>query len=127
MDQEKLEKFKTRLEGELVFAETELRSLGHQNPGNEESWDASMDDIDTTATEPDEVADRMEEYEEDREELAAIQKHWHNIKRALTRIEDGSFGICEISGEPIEEDRLEANPSARTCKAHMEQEGELAD
>ena len=31
----------------------------------------------------------------------------------------GTYGTCEVSGEQIEEDRLEADPAARTCKAHM--------
>ena len=42
-----------------------------------------------------------------------------DVKSALERIEDGSYGVCEISWEQIEEDRLEANPAARTCKEHM--------
>jgi RNA polymerase-binding transcription factor DksA len=42
-----------------------------------------------------------------------------DVKEALDKIEEGRFGICEECGEKIEEDRLEANPSARTCKAHM--------
>lgn len=84
-----------------------------------------MEDIDESATEPDEVADRVEDYEEGREELSEIQKHHRDVERALVRIEEGSYGICEVGGEDIEEDRLEVNPSARTCKAHLEQEGEL--
>jgi RNA polymerase-binding transcription factor DksA len=31
---------------------------------------------------------------------------------ALRRIERGTYGICEISGEPIEEKRLQAIPWA---------------
>ena len=38
----------------------------------------------------------------------------------------GTYGSCEISGEAIEVERLEANPAARTCKAHIEREAELA-
>ena len=41
------------------------------------------------------------------------------VDEALEKIEKGTYGICETGGEKIEEDRLEANPSARTCKAHM--------
>ena len=38
---------------------------------------------------------------------------------ALERIEKGTYGICEVGNEEIEEDRLNANPAARTCKAHL--------
>jgi len=39
------------------------------------------------------------------------------IDDALRRIEDGTYGICEGSGEPIPKERLEAIPWARYCVA----------
>jgi len=39
------------------------------------------------------------------------------INDALSRIEDGTYGICEIDGEPIPRQRLEAIPWARCCVA----------
>ncbi|HEV2373947.1 MAG TPA: TraR/DksA family transcriptional regulator [Streptosporangiaceae bacterium] len=36
-------------------------------------------------------------------------------ERALARIADGSFGVCESCGEPIGKARLEANPRATLC------------
>ena len=39
------------------------------------------------------------------------------IDEALQRIEDGTYGICEGSGEPIPKQRLEAIPWARCCVA----------
>jgi RNA polymerase-binding transcription factor DksA len=44
----------------------------------------------------------------------------------LKKMEQNTFGTCEICGNEIEEDRLEAMPSARTCKAHLENERELS-
>lgn len=35
------------------------------------------------------------------------------IDHALTKFDDGTYGICEISGEPIPKERLEAIPWAR--------------
>jgi RNA polymerase-binding protein DksA len=37
------------------------------------------------------------------------------IDRALQRIEEGTFGICETCGQPISEERLEAIPYATQC------------
>ncbi len=37
------------------------------------------------------------------------------IKEALQRIEDGTFGICEMCGEPISDKRLEARPVTTSC------------
>ena len=36
----------------------------------------------------------------------------HKVEAALRRIEDGSFGYCEVSGEPIGVGRLLARPTA---------------
>jgi DnaK suppressor protein len=46
----------------------------------------------------------------------AVQ-HLAEIDAALERVEAGSYGLCEICGEPIAPGRLEARPTARTCIA----------
>ena len=40
------------------------------------------------------------------------------IGDALARIEDGTYGICEGSGQPIPKERLQAIPWARYCVAY---------
>lgn len=37
------------------------------------------------------------------------------IKEALERIDDGSYGICEVCGEDISEARLKARPVTTLC------------
>ncbi|MCF8050345.1 MAG: RNA polymerase-binding protein DksA [Desulfobacterales bacterium] len=37
------------------------------------------------------------------------------IKKALDRIENGTFGICEICGEEISNERLKARPVTTQC------------
>jgi DnaK suppressor protein len=37
------------------------------------------------------------------------------IREALHRIDDGSFGTCEICGEQISEERLKARPVTTQC------------
>lgn len=39
----------------------------------------------------------------------------NKIRNALDKIEDGSFGFCEVCGEPIEFKRLEARPVTTLC------------
>ena len=98
--------FKQKLEEELDTVAQELAELG-------------VEDIDKTATEPDELADRMEEREENTAETSALTERKSEVVAALERIKSGTYGICEECGELIEEERLEANPAARTCRAHM--------
>ena len=50
------------------------------------------------------------------------------VEEALERIEDGTFGICEVCGEPIEMKRLEARPVTTLCidcKVEQEREEKL--
>ena len=44
-------------------------------------------------------------------ELKLIKK----IKKALDRIDNGTFGICETCGDPIGKKRLEARPVTTQC------------
>lgn len=57
----------------------------------------------------------------DREFAASLLNSEHDvlyeIDEALRRIEQGAYGICEQSGEPIERERLRALPFARYCVA----------
>ncbi|WP_298270181.1 RNA polymerase-binding protein DksA [Geobacter sp.] len=47
----------------------------------------------------------------------------NKIKDALERIDDGSFGTCEVCGEDISEARLKARPVTTLCiDCKMEQE-----
>ena len=61
----------------------------------------------------------MEEYQNNKAILNQLETRLNEVKSALEKIENDKYGICEVSGVPIEIDRLEANPAARTCKAHM--------
>jgi len=112
--------FKHHLEGELASVESSLNDIAIFNEGTGE-WEAKGEDMETTSPTQDsnEFADKLEEYEEHREELPALQARWSEIRAALEKIENGTYGTCEVDGGAIEEDRLEANPAARTCKAHM--------
>lgn len=50
--------------------------------------------------------------------LDSERKLLHEINEALQRIEEGVYGICEGTGEPIPKARLEASPWARYCVAY---------
>ena len=113
------EYFKIKLEQELARLETELRSVGRINPSNPSDWEAVPADINADSADDSEVADSIEEFENNTAILKELEIQYNDVKSALDKIEKGTYGICEVSGEKIEEDRLEANPTARTCKKHM--------
>jgi RNA polymerase-binding transcription factor DksA len=51
--------------------------------------------------------------------LEDIDAELDDIEHALRRLEDGSYGVCDVCGEPIGDDRLEAVPAARVCVRHQ--------
>jgi DnaK suppressor protein len=53
------------------------------------------------------------EFDEGLEEDAA--RLLVQIDDAMRRIEDGTYGVCEVCGRPIPEERLEAVPYATLC------------
>lgn len=57
-----------------------------------------------------------------RERDLSIEEHEEQllaeIDAALQRMEDGTYGICEVDGTPIEFERLQALPWARTHVKH---------
>lgn len=112
--------FKNRLKEELKTVEDALKDIAVLNEETSE-WEAKGEDMETMSPTQDsnEFADKLEDFEEHREELPALATRWSEIKHALEKIESGIYGTCEVNGEPIEEERLEVNPAARTCKKHM--------
>ncbi len=44
-----------------------------------------------------------------------VRHHLEEIDAALTRVEAGTYGSCEVCGSPIGEERLSARPTARAC------------
>ncbi len=54
-----------------------------------------------------------------RQELEAIEE-------ALNRLENGSYGLCEVCGQPIEPRRLEIMPETPLCRNCMSQREKIA-
>jgi len=52
-------------------------------------------------------------------ERASLNSLLLEVDAALSRMNDGSFGLCDVCHEPIESDRLAANPLLRFCLDHL--------
>lgn len=118
-------KYKEALELDLAQIVENLTELGIHNPQVGEDWIATPGGNIDTEPDANVAADRAEDWAERRATMAPLETRFNNINRALKKIADGTFGVCEIGGEQIEEDRLDFHPSARTCKAHINDEAQL--
>ena len=113
------EHYKKLLERELKLLETDLKTVGRINPDNPKDWEPTPPKNGTMGAEPEELAEKMDEYEENTAVLKQLEIKYNEVKEALARTYDGTFGHCIVCKKDIEDDRLEANPAAKTCKEHM--------
>ena len=102
----KLEEERARLTNAVEFLERENPGsledeLGEIAAGN----DNHLGDL-ATATYDRELDEGLEE---------GAQQTLSDIDLALRKIEDGTYGTCEICGKPIGAERLAAIPWARLC------------
>jgi len=112
--------YKASLEELLATLTEDLKEIGIHDPKNPANWIESGTDLNDPSADPNEVADRAEELGERRATVAVLETRYNNIVSALERIGNGTFGVCEVCNAQIEEDRLQANPAARTCTADMD-------
>ena len=119
------EEFKPQLELELTKLIKQLETVAVKHPETND-WVAVPVAEDIGNADPNLSADAVEEWNERRALLAQLEIRYRNVTRAIDKINDGTFGQCEISGEPIEIERLTANPAARTNLANIDREKELS-
>ncbi len=119
MNKKMLEQFKSKLLAEKSDLEAQLGGIGRQNPGAAGNWEATTGNIEVDSADENEVADKLEELEENTGIVNQLDKQLGDVIAALERIDKGTYGICEKCNKPIEEDRLLANPSARESIKHV--------
>ncbi|GAB3687697.1 hypothetical protein GCM10028814_28970 [Angustibacter aerolatus] len=98
-----------RLGGEIALAERDLAVLVR------DSGDGAGDD----------QADSGAKTFEREHEIALANTHRTMLEqslRALARIDDGSYGVCESCGQPIGKMRLQAFPRATLCVSCKQQQ-----
>ena len=97
---------------------------------NEALYNSSLDDNSTSA----DIVDQASSYTEKNVEMRAINRQIKLISKidgALKRIEDGTYGYCKETGEPIGLKRLMARPVATLSitaqEKHEKEEKVFAD
>jgi len=119
MNKKDLEHFGKQLNKEKAVLEMELKTLGHTDSKIAGGWEAGPSKMDVDNADENELADKIEDFEESSAILEQLETQLTSVNTALNKIEEGTYGICSTCNEAIEKDRLEANPSADTCLKHM--------
>jgi DnaK suppressor protein len=111
-NRKELDEFKARLleeQSELLAQLAELEESSFGTPQSDLSGEVAFDE---------EYADSGTATFERERDLSLennIKDLLEKIEKALGRLENGTFGICERCGKPIEKARLKALPYANLC------------
>jgi RNA polymerase-binding transcription factor DksA len=100
-----------RLEAEKVRVSGLIRELHADVDAEAESDDAELSNYDQH---PADSATDTFEREKDLGILDDLEVELAEIEAAIERIENGTYGIDEVTGSPIDPARLDAVPEART-------------
>lgn len=110
-----VKEYKAKLEQEEARLELELTDIGQLNSNNPSDWTATADVSEMNTADLNNLADSDEEQEANKAIVNELEVRLKNVKDALQRIEDGTYGKCaECNGE-IDPARLDANPASTTC------------
>ena len=58
------------------------------------------------------------EREKDFSLLQQLEAEINDLDAALRKIDEGTYGRCEVCGKEVDAERLEAMPGTRTCREH---------
>lgn len=116
--------YQTALVTERDELVAELTTIARQNTETGD-WVAVPPTESSESADSNTQADIAEEWNERRALLAQLEMRFHHIELALQKINDGTYGVCEICHDAITPERLRVNPASRTCQLHMERAREL--
>ena len=100
-----------RLEGLIRDRETET-GIGH------ESETASTSELSSLDQHQGDAGTETFEREKDFSLLEQLEAEINDLDSALRKIDEGTYGRCEVCGTEVDPERLEAVPGTRTCREH---------
>lgn len=94
---------------------------GHTAQHLEQSPAESTAELSVSGQHPGDVASDTTEREKDLSVLEHIDAQLREVEVAFQRLDEGRYGLCEGTGEPIPDERLEVEPAARYTVAYQAQ------
>jgi RNA polymerase-binding protein DksA len=112
LTKKELADLRIRLEEERVQLDTQLTTIetdSFASTQSDSAGDVGLDD------EPADAGTATFEREKDLSIENNVRDLLHKIDRALKRMDDGTYGICDVCGKPIEKARVKALPYVDLC------------
>lgn len=115
IDAQTLEELKNQLLQEKTEVEENLKKIANPKENGDVDYETRFNEL---GSDSDENATEVSEYVDNLAVEKTLEKRLQEIKDALQRMEDGTYGFCSNCGEGKQEiniERLKANPAANTC------------
>lgn len=96
-----------------------LRTSLENDHLHEEADEHGGDDRASRYQHPADIASDAFEREKEFSILEQVQAELDAVDRALQRLDEGTYGTCEVCGTAIDDERLAAMPAARFCVGHQ--------
>jgi YteA family regulatory protein len=109
MDKAKLAELKERLSEEKKKLLAQIKFIDEQ--GLNTAMDDSLSELSTYDNHPADIGTEMFERSKDFALRERAMVDLVAVDNALDRIENGNYGVCDVCGEEIALERLEAKPS----------------
>jgi len=114
LSEQQIKKLKKKLESAKKNVESQLLKFAKKDSSVKGNYRTQFPDI---GTQPDESAQEITEYEQNISLEHSLEDELRFINKALKKIEDKKYGLCEVCGQEIPYGRLEIRPQAVMCIA----------
>ena len=118
MEKKEIEQIKKVLVKTKEELEKTLSQIAEKDPELKENWDARYPDVGLEGSEDlaEDSALARTIYEENIGVEQILELKLKKVNKALEKIDNGNYGLCENCGEKISEQRLKAVPEAELCQ-----------
>jgi len=124
LDQKTTIELKIALEKERDLLTEELSTIATPDSNTPDDWDikhSEWEENEITSEEELESGVSVNEVDDDMTNKALsdhLELRLKDVNNALKRLEDGTYGICQVCQKEIPLERLKANPAAKTDMEH---------
>ncbi len=116
------EEQKSKIKAKLLKRQSQLIRQLQDHFGLELSQTEAVGELSSYDNHPGDMATEIYERGKDIALNEHTERELEEINESLHAMEEGTYGICEVCSADIPFERLEANPTAKTCIEHAEKD-----
>lgn len=103
----------------LVSEQERLRGLRERSgDALAQTQEGSQEELSTFDQHEADVGTELHDMEVSQTVVEQLDARLEAVEAALSRVEEGTYGYCQQCGQPIDDERLRAMPTARYCAEH---------